>query len=148
MCVCVCVKRTQCLHKETSKERADQLTQQPQCLYKTSQYRKSSSTEYSNIRGIFGTKSRSQVFQYSSHPYLNCVCVCVYACTCVTVCVRVYVCACAGLCGVHIMSVLPFSILAMDDFLTKLHSRRQVPLNGPVPVYVCVCVVVVVVVVV
>ena len=33
----------------------DQLTQQPQCLYKASQYRKSSSTEYSNIRDIFET---------------------------------------------------------------------------------------------
>ena len=39
----------------------EQLTQQPQCLYKASQYRKSSSTEYSNIRCIFGTNFRSQV---------------------------------------------------------------------------------------
>ena len=39
----------------------DQLTQQPQCYIRQSQYRKSSSTEFANIRGIFGTNIRSQI---------------------------------------------------------------------------------------
>ena len=39
----------------------DQLTQQPQYLNKVSQYRKSSSTEYSNSCGIFGMNIRSQI---------------------------------------------------------------------------------------
>ena len=51
------------------------------------------------------------------------VCVYVYMCSCmclcVTVCVCVCVCACAGLCGVRIMSVLPFSILDENPLNTN-----------------------------
>ena len=48
---------------------------------------------------------------------------CVYVCNCV--CVRVYVCACAGLCGVRIMSVLPFSILDENPLHTNPRKSAE-----------------------
>ena len=77
-----------------------------------------------------------------------CVCVCMYVCVCVRVCVCVSahacVCVCAGLCGVRIMSVLPFSILdvlsahlsltaekACSDPLCHTRTRPSQPQSVP-----------------
>ena len=60
------VERTQCLHKETSKACARRTADSATTTWHiiVGQYRKSSISEYSNIRGLFGTSIRSQILVF------------------------------------------------------------------------------------
>ena len=62
----VYVERTQCLHKETSKACARQTADSATTTWHIiiGQYQKSSISEYSNIRGLFGTNIRSQILVF------------------------------------------------------------------------------------
>ena len=53
-----------------------------------------------------------------------CVCVRVYLCVCLCVSAHTCVCVCAGLCGVRIMSILPFSILNVPSAHLSLTAEK------------------------